>query len=399
MLSGCASISGVGSYRADIANRNLQGAEEFVANNNIKQDEALRAMHLGTIQQLKKDYDTSNQHLERAKQIAASLDAVSISESVAAITINQRVSDFKGNRFERLMIYFNKAINYLELGDNQAARIELSQAGLLLREWGIGDKANYPFLEALLAIVYEQLGNYEAALVAYRRALAAYSGNGKSAPKFLRQLYVDLLAERRRAQELDRAQRSLETKPTPALRQNNAKLAMVVASGMMTPLGSFTIYHWAADWKDDVLIALPFYPELIPIAPRPQLIWAEASANAGELGASQFGVLVNVEQEMRQALADDMARILPLAIARAVVKAQIQRKALEEDNALGALIYGASFISEVADTRSWDILPQSFHLGYLRLTPGNYSLRNIATGELQEMKLEPGMNWLFLQNR
>ena len=384
ILIGCASLPNKREYRKDILIGDFNQAEEIWNNHNAPNDKLLKDLQIATIKQLKTEYDSSNAVFEQAKKDAARLSAISISESVAAVTVNQRYSEFSGNRFERIMIYFNKALNYIGLEDYSAARIEISQVGNLMREWGI-DASQFPFISLFLGLIYEKLGDEENALVAYRRAVGLYRGE-EEMPDILKWSYVNLLAKNGRNSELSRAEKALKIEAKP----NIARLVMIKGGGVMTPLGSFTIYHHHPELKHNFLIALPFYPDNIYAPPPPQV-----AIDGRTLAPTDFDLVVNVEQEMRKALDNAMAGIISLALARAVIKKQLEQAS--DDKNLQLLVFFTNTITEVADTRSWDTLPQAFYFSNIAIEPGDHRVDHQGVAEM--INLESGINFLYLRNR
>ncbi|MCH9666210.1 MAG: hypothetical protein K0U41_10255, partial [Gammaproteobacteria bacterium] len=306
----------------------------------------------------------------------------------------QRVSKFSGNDFERIMIYFHKALNYLAMDDAPAARIEISQAETLMQELRIRT-STFPFLPLFLALIYEKIGDVENALVAYRRAIGAYKDG--SEPSILKQGYLGLLSKYGRRSELARATRTLKTKVAPLSKQDSqASLIVIVPRGIMTKMGSFTIYHIHPELKSNFLIALPVYSKYAGVKAAPLLNLQRQSADAAPSLPILFANIINVELEMRAALKKEMPKITSLALARAVVKNQIQQQANED--ALAALfVFAVNTITEVADTRSWDLLPQAFYFSRLELQPGEYSL-NYADRNPTNFSIKEGINFLFVPN-
>lgn len=384
--TGCSTLpSKEDSYRYNIQQGNLAKAGELIsASYNQGRDKLLKDLHSGTINQLKGEYKASNDLLETGKRVADELSSISVSETAAAITINQRLSQFSGNRFERVMIYFHKALNYVTLGDYSSARIEMSQAELLMRELRI-QASVFPFIPLMLGLIYESLADEENALVAYRRAVAAYGEVGEGGiPDILKQSYVDLLAKNGRRQEMLQAERQMQVKPSNA--DNSAKLIIIAGRGVMTPVGSFTIYYDHPELAKSFLIALPFYPDYLNLASYPQIRIDDATI--------KFKPIIDIEYEMRLALAQEMPTIITLALARAVVKSQFQQQADDNDVA-SLLVFVFNTATEIADTRSWDSLPQVFYFGRLSLPPGEYSLNNRPNS----IKLKAGVNFIYLSRR
>lgn len=390
-LVGCASIPAKKSYRENLQDGDIVEATKIISDKNNKNDKLLREMQLASISQIKGDYTGSNNRLEKGKNLAEELSATSVTETVAAISVNQRVSPFSGNRFERIMLYFHKALNYLADDDAASARIEISQAELLMQEWRIkADK--FSFLPLFIAMIYEKLGDAENALVAYRRAIDAYENNDET-PTILKQGYLQLLAKYGQWHELSEAAQKLQTKAKSANKQ--ATLITIVPRGFMTPMDSFTIYHIHPELNQNFQIALPLYDKYVGVAIAPLLSLQQQTGESDSIDII-FENIVNVEIEMRAALKQQMPKITSLALARAVVKYQLQQQT--KDNKLaGLFVFAFNTLTEIADTRSWDTLPQAFYFSRVELDPGSYSMKR-ADREPIDLTIEKGVNFLLLPN-
>lgn len=391
LISSCASHP-VEHYKQSIVYGDLDRAEELISQDNSNNNLMLQDLHYGTLRQLEQAYSGSNIHFESAKQKAESLSSVSLSETVAAITVNQRVSQFSGNHFERLMIYLNKAFNYLALNEVNKARIEIRQAEILLQELRV-ETGDYPFVSLIIGLIYEKLDQTEDAYAAYRRAVNSYSADNQ--PLLLKKSYINLLAKNNRIEELTSAQARLSV--TAASDSKQASLLIIATRGIMTSLGSFVIEHLHPEYNQGFLIALPYYPKYPGILPPPSL-------NVGEF-VVKFESIIDTEKHMRNALDKAMPAIIAVALARAVVKEQLRQIARSQDNAFlefATLFYTVA--SEVADTRSWDTLPQVFYMSRLELAPGDYNLTYSYYPQQighfpTNITIEPGINFMFVQGR
>jgi len=116
-----------------------------------------------------------------------------------------------------------------------------------------------------------------------------------------------------------------------------------------------------------VRIALPTYKQ-----PKRQLNTPVLSVNGREIG---FETVEDVDALARAALDDEMATITARAIARAVVKHSANEKAKEKGGAmLGFITQITNLVTERADTRSWNTLPQEIQLARVSIPPGSHEV-------------------------
>ena len=390
-IANCASV-GVADYRLALQEGNIQESEEIISKvHRKKRDTLLRKMHYGTLNQLKNEYQKSNEILEEAKNLAEKLAPVSVTGTITGATTSRAFTKFSGNNFERMMIYFKKSLNYLSLRKFNAARIEISQIELLLEEKRISIK-NYPFIPLFMGLMYEAVGQNDNALVAYRRAMENYS----SPPLLLKQSYVNLLYKEGLSGELRNQVR--KTKLQPNKNKKSASLLTIASRGLMTPLETDEFTYFIAAIAGNVPMAIPKYPPLASFPSKPTIYIGQKKVS--------FEPIINVEKEMRRAFDKQRPAILALAISRQIVKHTAQQVADNTDNiwvSIGTAV--ANHVTEVADLRNWNTLPQVFYISRKYLSPGkNYEVEisqyaNLIGSAPTSVEIQSGMNVLFLQSK
>lgn len=394
LLAGCAAQPTL-SFQNQIQQGDLAGAQKTLESLYTNQkSRVLHNFYQASLHQLNGDFAKSNSILEQTKPLAEELALLSITETVGASTVGESLQSYSGSQFERLMIYCHKFLNYMALGLFNEARIESQQAESKLREWQ-RDPKDFPFLPFLSALAYEGLGDADNALVAYRRTLEAYGAN---APQVIKQSYLNVLARHNRQTELRDRENQFGMKAQYA-KERPASLVILLTDGMVNSREVIIVDHWDANSNADFTIALPTYPPSQAIIAAPSL-----SINEMELRSQ---ILINMEDEMRAALARQMSGYVARAVSRAIVRSQL-RQQTQQENAptLGFLLAIAGTITEIAtaDTRSWDILPQALFAERIELPNGNHTMTTYITGTgfspyNQEFQLEPGFNFVLVQGR
>lgn len=175
-------------------NKRIQGyygymaAGNYVAANqaldNIKLLKKQRNLFLykvekGRVMQLLKQYDTSNMYLNEADHLAE--DARTSASDVAVGTlVNPMMQPYKPEAFEKFMLHYYKAINYLQLGKRDEALVEARRITIQANEQNdkYGDKTNRygkdAFSFILQGVIYESAGDINNAFIAYRNAAETY---------------------------------------------------------------------------------------------------------------------------------------------------------------------------------------------------------------------------------
>ena len=184
-LGGCATYSkGFEPIEAKLAAQDPAAALQVLEKNRPGRNEVLLyLLDKAMLQRMQHDFAASNQSLEQAKQIIQTYSAVSISEQSAAFIINDTTRTYTGNPLEQIMLHVYAALNYLELGDHDAARVEALQVEVRLRQLMQDSPESAlsvdPFARYLSGMIFEDLGEYSDAMIAYRKAYQAYQAHEK----------------------------------------------------------------------------------------------------------------------------------------------------------------------------------------------------------------------------
>ena len=116
---------------------------------------------------------------------------------------------------------------------------------------------------------------------------------------------------------------------------------------------------------------------------RPLLSGIEVAAGA----AKANGVLVgDVETIAIETFNAQRTGILLRTLVRAVGKYLIYRKANKENEALGLLVNLAGVVTEQADTRSWQTLPNQIFMVRMLLPAGTHTLNLSFLGENRQVR-------------
>ena len=193
-LQSCASY---GHHAGTMRDGLLQGRPDLslaiAEQQDSEQKEVIFSLDKGMLRRINRNYTGSNQILEVAKQEIEQLYGVSITENLASVTINETLRDYEGDRYEQLLLHAYMAMNYIQLGQLDGARVEMLQANVKMMEWG-DEPEEDAFLRYLEGIIYESLGEYDSALISYRKAYIVYKEKGGSQYPFAStELKKDLL--------------------------------------------------------------------------------------------------------------------------------------------------------------------------------------------------------------
>jgi uncharacterized protein len=372
IISGCASYAQkTRTIRASLLAGDVNTARSLIEKM-PDDDDALVELNKGMLRRLTGNYKASNKEFEKAKKRIDELYGVSVSEQLGAVTVNDTLRAYKGDRYEQVLLHAYMALNYIQLNDLDDARVEMLQADVKMREWGDQPEED-PFVRYLSGIIYEMLGESDQALVSYRQAYEAYRSSpdriGLGIPMIVKQDYLRLLAEEglnNEYRQMKKKFRLTHFKPE-SIGHGVGEVIVILGNGLAPQRGENIIQTFADKISSTVRIALPAYKQ-----PPAVLMRAEVHVDNQQ---QPMQPVENIDALARSALNSDIAGITARAIARAVVKHKTQKQV--EDNRggmAGLFMTVTNMVTERADTRSWTTLPQEIEVARLRLPEGLHTV-------------------------
>jgi uncharacterized protein len=405
-LAGCATYSdSFGVIERDLSARQYDAAlQDIEKQEGSKTDHVLYLLNKGMILRMKRDFADSNQALEAAKTEMERLYAASVSENALSFIINDATVSYAGDDYEQVLVHLYMALNYLELGQPEEARVEALQVDIKLREIGESIPES-KFTEDALSryltgLIYEELGEWSDAMIAYRKAYEAYKkyqvNYGLAMPDMLKH---DLLRLAQRQGLKDEAgqysrefgieiQQDRKQKP-----EQQGELVFILDNGLAPIKREEVIATWApppsvVKGKSKpkaphappqpvlVKIALPYYES------RPNNVLSARISVSGKQVDTQM--MENIDAIARASLDARMPAITARSVARAIAKSALQ-ESVDRAGSNGSNDVAAQLISslvvrvataatERADTRSWLTLPSDIHMARLSLPAGSYDV-------------------------
>lgn len=362
VLPGCATYSaGFAKVESATANRDLAGAVKSLDELNLKgADETLHFLNKGTLLRMQGNYAESNKYFDQAKVLIEKLNAISVVEQAASVTVNDTMKAYEGLPNEQLMVYAFEALNYLQMGDADDAAVEARQFDVkqgLIAEKNKGAKyLSGAFVRYLNSMVYEAVGERDSARIEMQKAIDGYKAqnSGFAVPS---KLTADLARITAGKPAVSEVAFILHNGLGPSLDENNIRVANP-APGQNGPV-MFSL-------------AVPKYVKRsLPVAR------IEIRAG-GNVASSEVVEDINAIGE--KSFNDRLPIIIARGLARMVVKnvAAQEAKKKMEGNPYSSLLNLAADVatnaSERADTRSWSLIPGNILMARLALPPGKYTV-------------------------
>jgi hypothetical protein len=336
----------------------------------------LYLLNKAMLQRMQHDYAASNESFEEAKKIIQTYAAISLTEQSAAFIFNDTTRTYTGTPVEQVMLNVYEALNYLEMGDEDAARVEALQVEVRLRQLMQDSPQSAlsvdPFARYLSGMIYEDLGEYSDAMIAYRKAYEAYQAHAELYPLEVPvYLQGDLLRMARKVGLTNEYQQlrnqfaiSHDEQAKPVADQG--EIVLLFHNGLAPIKREHSVTTVDPGSGRLIRVSLPYYqnrPELVTAA---RLSTQDSEANTQLVEA--------IDQIANQTLEAYMPAITARAVARAVLKYNMAREAGKQNDMAGVLVNIMGFVTEQADTRSWLTLPANIQMARLKLPAGNYTL-------------------------
>lgn len=418
-LAGCLLIAGCATWSDSFYEIERRLAREQYAEalhalerqSDARREPLLYQLNKAMVLRMAGDYAASNEAFEAAKTLVERYSAISLREQTARFIINDAADAYAGEEHEQVLVHLYGALNYIALGELDSARVEALQVDLRLRRQAERARdAGYvenALARYLTGMIYEDLGEWSDALIAYRKSYEAYrvyrERYGVAVPQALKHDLLRLTEHLGLADELRRYQGEFgigRWTEHPAWREQG-ELVFLLHNGLAPIKREQSVTTLDPVSGHLVRISLPYYQARMPVV-------RGARLSAGG-GAADTELYEDVSGLAMRTLEAKMPAITARAVARAVVKVQLARAARDSarrqqgDSALAAIIgLGVEIgnvLTERADTRSWATLPHDIQLARLALPPGRYDVKvqllgpgggAVGSFELHDVAVRPG---------
>ena len=403
--------------RKDIYHRRYESALKALDKSDLarsEKDSLLYYLEKGTLLFLLKRYDESIQYFQKAKERVDQLFAVSVHKQAESFLSNDLALPYKGEDFERVLIHYYLALNYLMKGNLEDALVESRQVILYLDE--INEKYKKKnvyhddaFVRYLNGILFEIGREYNDSYVDYYNSYKAFRKIYRKYYKIRIPpiLYRDLKRLASFLGMMDDYRKWKRRYPYPVLPEDKflnqkSEVILIMETGFIPRKkeGHLDI----AVGNRWVRIAFPVYEKDRP-----------SRVRGGILEAGKFKAKAVLMEPLAKIafydLQDRAGRVMARTAARIAIKhgiatgmEEIARRSKNPYVKLGAGLIGlvghvAASATEKADTRGWYTLPHDIRLIRLLVDPGEYDLRLKIKGkggkilevvDLGKVKLSPG---------
>lgn len=345
-------------------------------------DRLLYFLDKGLIAHLTGAYRESNWFFEQASQRIEELDAISVTETAARWIVSDLSQSYGGEDFERVLVHYYMALNYLMLGEFEEALVECRRLNTLLTLFN--DRYEHQnlyktdaFMLYLSGLIYEALGEVNDAFIDYRNAYTTYAEDywpnyGTAVPPQLLEHLVRTASHLGFSDAVETYVGKMDPSWTRQPDSRDAARLVVIWENGFIPYKDQRIYREYLQLGDDdddgcyVKFAFPVF------VARP-LAYTRATVTVGGKTASLERV-EDVAQIAIKNLEDRRVRMVAQALTRNILKCTAETQLKEKNEALGWLFAILTEVTEQADTRSWLLLPDHIQMTHVLVSPGQYDV-------------------------
>jgi hypothetical protein len=320
------------------------------------------------------DWDGARDRLAKAAELskeyedAALLSPKNAGEILTEWTINESMSRYKGEGYERVMLHACLAMTYLAKGDLTGAQVEVRRANALLEgEENLYEKSYKAggFGHMLSAIAYELDRKPADAYIDYARMIEKGVGEQIAGRALVRLSGV-------LGREPEREQWEARFGPDEERPADCASVVVVAGVGI-------------GPYKREITLPIPTSDGLLQwsipeFQPRPQPVSGVLLDVTGGDRRIRSVVVEEVGAVAQENLNDRMLWLAGRSAVRAMLKYQLQKQ-LEDSSDIGflaAILFTA--VTERADLRAWSTLPDTWQAARVFLPPGTHELSLAADG-------------------
>jgi len=279
---------------------------------------------------------------------------------LSSVAVNDTTKAYEGLPSEQLVLYSFAALNYLQLGELDAAAVEARQfdvkQDLIAKKNSNAKYLSGAFVRYLNGMVYEAVGERDSARIEMQKAVDGYKAqnSGFGVPQSL-------------TADLNRLKAG---KPA------SSEVIFILHNGLGPSLDELTIRVANPNPQSGsalLSLAVPkFARRTVPVA-RVELRSGAASANSE--------IVEDTNDIGERSLKDRLPGITARAVARMVVKNVAAGEAKKRTGDLGGFGFLANIaldvgtaVSERADTRTWSLLPGNINIARLALPAGKHDV-------------------------
>jgi hypothetical protein len=413
--SGCASYTRTAlQVRDPLIAGDLERAQIFLEEKKPGGDGLPYLMELGLVLRYRGELERSNATFDEAEQLIDELYTESLSKKALALATSDEAIPYDGEAWERVLINYYRALNYVDLGQFDDALVECRKINHKLKVYADAedDPPTYrsdAFAQYMTGILYEASGDVNDAWVSLRLADEEYEhyhdAYGVAAPPSLAADLLRLAADQGYSDDLARLEERFPDVPVVETSDlmTRGEIVVFYEEGFVPAKtqAELTLPILKNEYDEDHVTyartlsgrryAHPQYkkteleyllrlavPEFAPktAADSP----GHAVVSVGEAKATSQ-LAEDLDAIARRGLDDHMDGIVFKTVLRGLSKYALTRGVeSKKGDIAGKLVNLVTAATEKADTRGWITLPRTIQVARLVVEPGTHEVQVACYG-------------------
>ena len=337
----------------------LEILEKLSAEKN--RDQLVYLMDYGSALQTCGDYKNSNLIFLKAESLADELDYHSMTNVAASTLLSEEMVQYKGDTFEKLFINVSLALNFIQLGQNDSAMVEVRKINNKFQKYQGDDKKPFElnaFAQYLAGLIYESDRKYDDACISYKDAYFLDENYRSVARDMLRSCW--------KAQRVDEFNtlvkkiKATEDEITYAKSKFKSEIILVLMQG------------WGP--RKYPRPDAPLYPRLISVSSLTHSLQVErVQSGVAEIYESE--PVYSFESAAIKTLDADYNSLVARRVGGRVAKHVMADQIRQKNEALGAIALITMIASDRADLRQWSLYPRTMHVLKIPVKPGQHEFK------------------------
>lgn len=371
MMAGCASFLAQSEETKSLLRQGQlnQALKELKEKSEAEgKDQLMYMLDYAMALQISGDYRNSANAFIKADQLLEQKDYHSISQVVGSTLGAEEMIQYKGESYEKFLLNTMNAINYLMLGDFDAALVECRRINSKISTLKMEGREAYelsPFASYLSAIIWESQKKYDDAYIEYEAAYKldpAIAGIGG-----------DLIRSARlagRDQTLEKWKKEFKADHNALDEENNGRKNGEVVVIFQQGFGAKKVPR-----RDE-----PRFPTLQTEFLKTSVAQLEITPLESSTGkiytqVNKSRVVYDIDRMAMITLDKDYASLVARRIGGVAAKAVMSDQIRQKNELLGSVAWIAMNLADRADLRQWSTLPSKIQMARVFLKPGKYDLK------------------------
>ena len=367
----------------------------------------------GVVAHLLGRYKESNHFFEQAYLTHANFLTNPVNEALVFL-INPTVTDYRGEDHEVLLLHYYKALNFLQLGQYDAALVECRRLNIKLNQLSDKHSNKYrrdAFIHTLMGLVYQANHDYNNAFIAYRNAVEIYQEDYRSlfGLAIPAQLKKDLLYTAYKTglhEQVAQYKQLFELSYDPAQEADLGDAVFLWNNGLGPIKDEWSINFVLVKGEAGVVLFkneelgltfpfplpddgkqkgslsdLQFIRVAFPKYQKRPLLYDQATITTAQGSQHHLELLEDINAIAFQVLQQRMVSELSKSLLRLALKKVAEHQVRKQNAILGTVLGGVNFFTEKADTRNWQTLPHSIYYTRVRLPEGTHQIHFNASSK------------------